>query len=122
MRGEKLMSKEYIGIVVEESLDDNRILNELDIKKIHISGHRNPKDRWHMYEVNLSIKEIYEVSKHITENWYMHFWKEADIIAIFKDKTFEFNYENKETWKEVLEYGRSIGIPEEQLDFPIKGL
>ena len=33
MRGEKLMSKEYIGIVVEESLDDNRILNELEIKK-----------------------------------------------------------------------------------------
>lgn len=116
------MNKEYIGIVVEESLDDNRILNGLDIKKIHITGHINPTDRWHMYEVNVSRKEIEQLSKHIIENWYMHFWKEKDIIAIFKDKTFEFNYENKETWKGVLEYGRSIGIPNEQLDFPINEL
>lgn len=45
------MSKEYIGIIVEESLDDNRILNELDVRKIHITGHKNPTDRWHMYRL-----------------------------------------------------------------------
>ncbi|URZ03354.1 hypothetical protein [Clostridium felsineum] len=116
------MSKEYIGIVVEESLDDNRILNKLEVKKIHVTGHTNPIDRWHMYEVNVSKEEIEELSKHIIQDWYMHFWKKSEIIAIFKDKTFEFNYENKETWKSVLDYGRSIGIPDEQLDFPIKGL
>jgi hypothetical protein len=116
------MNKEYIGIVVEESLDDNRILNKLDFRKIHITGHKNPTDRWHMYEVNVSKEEIEELSKHIIEDWYMHFWKNADIIAIFKGKTFEFNYEDKNTWSEVLRYGRSLGLPEEQLDFPIKGL
>ncbi len=52
----------------------------------------------------------------------MHFWNKFEIIAISKDNTFEFNYENKETCKGVLDYGRSIGIPDEQLDFPIKGL
>lgn len=116
------MNKEYIGIVVEESFDDNRILNKLDIRKIHITGHKNPIDRWHMYEVNLSKEKIEELSKHIIEDWYMHFWKDTDIIAIFKGKTFEFNYEDKNTWGEVLKYGRALGLPEEQLDFPIKGL
>lgn len=116
------MEKEYIGIIIEESLDDNRILNKLDFRKIYITGHENPPDRWHMYEVNVSKEEIKELSKHIIGNWYMHFWKGTDIIAIFSGKTFEFNYENKDTWIEVLKYGRSIGIPEKQLDFPIKGL
>lgn len=116
------MSKNYVGIVVEESLDDNRILNQLDIEKIYITGHETPSDRWHMYEVNVSKKEIEELAKHIIDDWYMHFWKGIDIIAIFKNKSFEFNYEDKSTWREVLEYGLSLGLPDSELDFPIKGL
>ncbi|AJA47058.1 hypothetical protein CPAST_c09580 [Clostridium pasteurianum DSM 525 = ATCC 6013] len=116
------MNKEYIGIIVEESLNDNRILNGLDIKKIHITNHNNPKDRWHMYEVNVSKEEIGELSKHIIGDWYMHFWENTNIVAIFKDKIFEFDYENKSTWDKVLKYGRSLGLPEGELDFPIKGL
>jgi hypothetical protein len=116
------MNKEYTGIIIEESLDDNRILNTLDFMKLHISLAENPLDRWHMYQVNVSKEEILELSKHILENWYMHFWAGTDIIAVFKDKTFEFNYDAKDTWTEVLKYGHSLGIPEEQLDFPIEGL
>jgi len=116
------MNKEYIGIIVEESLNDNRILNGLNIKKIHVTSHNNPKDRWHMYEVNVSKEEIRELSKHVIGDWYMHFWKDTNIVAIFKDKIFEFDYEDKNTWDKVLKYGRSLGLPEEELDFPIKGL
>ena len=112
----------YIGIIVEESLDDNRILNDIKIKKLHITGQQNPEERWHMYEVYVSNEEIEELSKHIIDDWYMHFWKDKEIIAIFKDKQFKFYYDNKETWKEVLEWGRKLGLPEEQLDFPIQGL
>lgn len=116
------MCKDYIGIIVEESLDDNRILNGLDFRNVHITGHENPADRWHIFEINVSAEEIAELSKHITGNWYMHFWKGTDIIAVFRDKIFRFNYDDKNTWGEVLEYGRSIGIPDSQLDFPIEGL
>jgi len=116
------MEKAYTGIIVEESLDDNRILNRLAVRKIHITGQENPSARWHMYEVTVSHQEISELANHIAGNWYMHFWKGTDIIAVFRGKTLAFNYENKDTWGEVLRHGRSIGIPEEQLDFPIKGL
>ncbi len=116
------MAKDYTGIIVEESLDDNRLLNELNVRKIRITGHTNPADRWHMYEVDVTKEEIQELSKHIIGDWYMHFWKETDVIAIFKNKVFEFNYENKNTWNKVLEYGRSLGLPEDELDFPINGL
>ena len=34
--------------------------------------------------------------------------------------SFDFGYNDKNSWKEVLEFGRSIGISDEQLDFLIK--
>lgn len=52
----------------------------------------------------------------------MHFWKGSDIIAIFKDRQFEFNYHNKDTWQDVIAYGKTLGLPDSELDFPIKGL
>lgn len=47
------MKKEYKGIVVEESLSDNRILNDLEIVEIKISKEENPSDRWHLYTLRL---------------------------------------------------------------------
>lgn len=117
------MNQDYIGIVVEEALDDNCLINKLNVQKVRITHHRKKEDRWHMYEVKVSLDEINNLSSHIVNDWYIHFWKGSDIIALFgNSKKFEFNYNCKESWKDVLEYGRSIGIIEEQLDFPIKGL
>ena len=76
-----------------------------------------------MYEVSVSKDEINELAKHMIGTWYMHFWKGSDIIAVFSgNNIFEFNYDDKATWSKVLAYGRKVGLPEEQLDFPIKGL
>ena len=117
------MDKEYTGIIIEESFDDNRIINQLNVSKIHISGDENPKDRWHLYQVHLMKEEIQLLSEHMIETWYMHFWNGTNVIAVFTgNNVFEFNYDDKSTWNKVLEYGRSVGIPEEQLNFPITGL
>lgn len=112
--------REYKGVIVEESLSDNRILNDLKIVDFRISKEENPSDRWHLYTVNVSKEEIEKLSKNIKTKWYMHFWKGRNIIAIFKNKKFEFNFDDKSTWKPVIEYGLSLGIPREQLDFPIE--
>ena len=49
----------------------------------------------------------------------MHFWNEREIIAVFKDKTFTFNSDDKPSRINAVNYGISLGIPEEQLDFII---
>lgn len=113
------MKREYKGIIVEESLDDSRIINDLEIIKIEISKEEKPEDRWHIYTIKVSKEDINTLAKNIKKGWYMHFWKDRKVIAIFKDKKFEFNFDDKSTWKPVIEYGLSIGIPQEQLDFPI---
>jgi len=110
---------EYKGVIVEESLEDNRILNDFKIIDFRISKEENPADRWHLYTVQVSKEDIVRLSKNIKQKWYMHFWKGRNVIAIFKDKKFEFNFDDKSTWKPVVEYGLSLGIPKEQLDFPI---
>ena len=110
---------EYKGVIVEESLEDNRILNDFKIIDFRISKEENPADRWHLYTVQVSKEDSVRLSKNIKQKWYMHFWKGRNVIAIFKDKKFEFNFDDKSTWKSVVEYGLSLGIPKEQLDFPI---
>ena len=112
--------KDFRGIIIEESLEDNRVLNDLEIVDFKITKDDNPKDRWHIYNVKVSKDDIEKLSRYIkTGKWYMHFWEGTDIIAVFKDKMFEFNYDHKASWKDVVAYGKSLGIPDEQLDFII---
>ncbi len=112
---------EYKGTIVEESLEDNRILNYIDIIDFRISKDENPADRLHLYTVKVTKDDIDKVSRYIKSGkWYMHFWNGNNIIAVFKDKVFEFKHDQKETWKDACDYGRSLGIPGEQLDFAIE--
>lgn len=113
------MFKKYKGIIVEESLKDNRIVNDLEVIEVRISDEEKPEERWHLYTVKVSKKEIEKLSKNIKQGWYMHFWKDRGVIVIFRDKKFKLNFDDKTTWKPVVEYGRSLGIPKEELDFPI---
>jgi hypothetical protein len=108
--------RDYKGIVIEESLENIRLINQLEVIKVEIS---KEEPVWHMYTVNVSMKDIEKLSRAIKQGWYMHFWKGRIVIAIFKNKKFEFDYDNKSTWKNVINYGLSLGIPKEQLDFPI---
>jgi len=112
----------YRGIIVEEGLNDNRILNNITVLKMHITGHEQKSERWHLFEVEIEEEFIENVAKEIVGNWYAHFWHGTDVIAVFSNKLIKFNYLDKNTWKEVMEYGRKLDIPEEQLDFPIFGL
>jgi hypothetical protein len=110
----------YEGTIVEESLLDNRILNGLEILGVHISSAEAPEDRWHLYKVAVSEDDIESLAKQLKpEHWYMHFWSGDDVIAVFPSKTFKFIHSDKTTWQPAIEYGRSISIPEEQLDFII---
>jgi len=112
----------YRGIIVEEGLNNNRILNNVTVLKMHITEHEQKSERWHLFEVEIEEEFIENVAKEIVGNWYSHFWHGTDVIAVFFNKLIKFNYLDKKTWKEVMEYGKKLDIPEEQLDFPIFGL
>lgn len=116
-----MKAKEYRGAIIEESLEDKSILDLFSIIDTHVTDDVDPNDRWHIHTVKtdkgLLIKLSYVLKP---EKYYAHFWDdEKNIIAIFRDKVFEFNYDKKEEWLPAVEYGVSVGIPREQLDFLI---
>ena len=108
------------GCIVEESLDDNRVLNGIEIVKVRVSSEEEPSKRWHIYNSLVSEDEINRIHQHLKQSWYMHFWKDDKIIVLFKGKKFILDINNKETWKQAIEYGISVKIPKEQLDFAIE--
>jgi hypothetical protein len=112
----------YRGIIIEESLNDNRILNNFNILKLYITEAAKRSDQWHLFEVEVEENEIENFSKLIIEGWYTPFWHGSDVVAVFTNKIIKFNYLDKNTWNEVIEYGKKLNIPEKQLDFPIFGL
>ena len=111
------MNKDYKGVIIEESLEDNIILNDFNIVGFKITDDVIFSERWHLYTIQASIQEIERISKSIKSGWYAHFWKDRNMIVVFKNKLFEFNYDDKSSWQPAVEYGLSVGIPKEQLDF-----
>lgn len=110
----------YKGTIVEESLIDNRLLNGFKLNKFRISNVEKPEDRWHLYEVEASAEQIDELATQLKPSgWYTHFWRGDNVIVVYPNKSFKIVYSDKTTWQEAIEYGQSIGIPLEQLDFKI---
>ena len=106
----------YKGIIIKESLEYKDVLHDVEILETEISD----DGEWHMCTVLVSSDYFEKVSQNIKDGtWYAHFWKDRDVVAVFKNKIISFNFDDRSTWAEVLEYGRSLGIPEEQLDFVI---
>jgi hypothetical protein len=66
-------------------------------------------------EVSIKIKAIQENMRD-SEPWYAHLYNDEDLIVIFKKKIFYIKPEPS-AWKEAIAYGKSLGIPLEQLDF-----
>ncbi len=111
----------YKGTIVEESLLDNRMLNDFKITGFRVTNDENPSARWHLYFVEAD-KDIIQKLAHTLkpEKWYAHFWSGDNIIAVFPGKTFSFKHSQPQTWKKAVEYGKKLGIPAEQLDFKIE--
>jgi hypothetical protein len=106
----------YKGTIVESSLNDKSILEAIKIEKTYQSG------SWTLFDVLVSDQEIPKLRQSLADGpWYIHLWEPGkdDIIVVFKEKIFHIKYSDKDTWKDAVAFGRSIGIPIEQLDFPI---
>jgi hypothetical protein len=107
----------YKGTVVENSLKDTSILEQLTVEK------RWESDDWALDSVLVREDQILALAASLDDGpWYIHLWQEGqdDVVVIFKDKTFIIKRSNISTWADAVAYGKSIGIPEEQLDFVIE--
>lgn len=106
----------YKGTIIESSLNDLCVLDEVEVLKKYQSG------SWTLYDVLVSKELLKTIGDYLVEGpWYMHFWREGNdtVYIVFKTKLFKVSASQEETWKEYRDYGLSIGIPEKQLTFKI---
>ncbi|SRR3989344_1324901 len=107
----------YSGVIIEESLENKRVLEDFKIVESEVSSDLE----WRMHKVEVTKDQIEKLSQSLKAgSWYMHFWSSNDVIVAFKDKIFHILHDDKSTWKPAVDYGLSLDIPPEQLDFPIE--
>ena len=83
---------------------------------------KSSNNDWVLYGIEISDNEIKVVISDIQTNmksdkpYYAHLYNDNEMIVIFKKKVFKVK-PHMSTWNSIIEYGRKLNIPEEQLDF-----
>lgn len=104
------------GTIIENSLQDRSLLDKVQITRTWRDGD------WVLHDVLVDEAQASEIGKHLSDGpWYIHLWQsgEDDFLILFKDKSFRVKSSDPKSFADAIAYGKSIGIPEEQLDFPI---
>src|SRR5579885_1410768 len=72
---------------------------------------------WIVYGVEVDEDSAAAIQSNMIEGKYFnHMYNEKELIIIYKERIFKVT-KDQSTWKEADEYGKSIDIPEDQLNF-----
>lgn len=122
------MHGKWKGIIISESLEEPSLLNEFDVYRARISSRDKLIDddgtrgRWHQYWVHATDKQIDPSPNPNQKRVVCSFLERSKTSSSFPKEKFEFQAKDKSTWKEIVDCGKSISIPEEQLEFPTNGI
>jgi len=117
----------FKGLLLKESLKDLEVLKLIKIVKEEKWD--IPKERLADYQPNIWNAVYYEgdekdyktiskkLSKAMNSKWYINMNTPTKEIVIFPEKIFEYEKGNKQKKEEAIKYGKSLGIPEKQLDW-----
>jgi hypothetical protein len=106
----------YHGILVDFSFEDT-----IYPEKFKLFAKRKSDD-WTLYGIIVEDSKIDAVIKDIQNNmkskepYYQHFYNDEQMIVVFKDRIFTVTPQIS-TWKEIIEYGKTLNIPQDQLTF-----
>ena len=122
------MGENYIGVIIEESLENKKVLEKVKIIKTEVENvteeHKTPWiKQWTLHTVEIPEENSLNIAKEISNsldsqhNWYADFKNDNYHYIIFRNKIFKINRTSKEQYDEAKKYGISLGIPEYQVDF-----
>lgn len=115
------------GDVIEESLKDKSVLNNLNIVSTRVekvtADHKTPwLKQWTLHTIEVKDPEAQELAKKLSKSlednyWYIDYKDDDTHYVIFPKKIFKVNRKQPKEYKPVVEYGLSLNIPIYQLDF-----
>ena len=120
----------FKGTIIEESLEDKSVLNNVKIVSTRISQvgekHRTPWiKQWTLHKVYIEPGEVdaitTQISKSLDSNhkhsWYADFKNENTHYVIYRDRIFKIDRTKVEEYLKARKYGLALGIPSYQIDF-----
>ena len=108
----------YHGIILDLEFTDPSYPKKLKV----FAKRKGTSNEWILYGIAVSEEDIDHTISEIQSNmksnkpYYAHFYNDSEMIVVFKDKLFKVN-PHISTWTSIIEYGKKLGIPKEQLDF-----
>ena len=112
-------AEEYHGVIVKEGIKDQSILNEMNVLGSKVG------QKWTLLKVGVSANDLEGRVAIVMANlvadaggvpYYAHFYGKGELIVVFPAKVFRVK-PDRETWREAIAYGESLGILIRQLDF-----
>lgn len=104
--------KNWYGWFIEQSFDDQSVFEEYKTVKMKSEG-----ENWKEHVIEIPEEKIDEMmtwlENHLKPDWYAHLVKGNDLIVVFKNKSFKLTPDG--SFDEVAQYGRTLGILEDQL-------
>ena len=120
----------FIGVIIEESLEKKAVLKKVKIIKTEIEQvaeeHKTPWfKKWTLHTVEIEEKQAEAIAKELSKSldsqhdgsWYADFRNNKFHYIIFRNKIFFIDRRSKEQYDEARKYGISLGIPEYQVAF-----
>lgn len=120
----------YRGVIIEESLETADVLREVRIVQTKVESvtekHQTPwLKQWTLHTVEIPEERVRAITENISQSldrqhgasWYADFKNDFTHFIIFRNKIFQVDRSKKEQYETVVKYGRSLGIPDYQLDF-----
>lgn len=131
------MPQNYTGVIIEESLEDKSVLQDLKILETKVEeATESHKTLWvkqwtlHTVEVpedraspGAGRPRAGEVAEKLSKSldsqhaWYADFKNDTTHFIIFRNKVFKIDRSSKEQYDAATAYGLTLGIPDYQLDF-----
>lgn len=104
------------GILVDAAFRDSSLIGSFEEFSRKVDGD------WTIIGVKVEDSAFEAATLKVQENlkkdnpFYVHFYKGEDLVVVFSEQIFRVKI-NKESWAPIVEYGKTLEIPLEQLDF-----
>lgn len=106
----------YHGILIDQEFTDKSFPESFKVFAKKQDG------SWGIYGVRIEDSQLEDSIGNIQANmkkgspWYAHLYNDKELVVVFANKVFRVG-PHSSTWNPIIEYGKSLKIPKEQLDF-----
>lgn len=114
------------GLLLKESLTDLRILADLRITRTEVwqvaNAAESQPSTWTALTFEAEDAQADRLAEALSlvmhpQGWYLNASTEADVYVVFPHKVFKYRKGDQEMREAAKEFGRTVGIPEGQLDW-----